>query len=675
MKVLVIDDNADDRRLMRYNFEHHNCVVIEAGDGQEGLETALLCRPDIIVSDALMPRMDGFQLLRELKKREGMQDIPFIFYSATYTGDREIELAASLGAEAFIVKPKEPDVFWDELSCIIEKCSAATGQKVEAEMLEEDRVYLSRYSQIVATKLEEKIRELEVAKTRIEESEAFVRKILETVDEGFIVVDRGYRILSANKAFCRAVHLTEEQVVGQPCYRISHHRDRPCFEAGEVCCVEKAFETGVARSVSHTHQGQAGEQHYVEIRAYPITDAAGTVVSAIETITDVTERKRLEEQLRHAQKLEALGTLAGGVAHDFNNIISVIVGYGGIMEMRLPNDDPNVPYLKEILAASERAARLTGSLLVFSRRQIAELKPVSINDLVNGMKKMVFRIIGEDIETSIHLSPEQLTVMGDYGQLEQVLMNFATNARDAMPEGGSLTIETGQLEMDAEFIHRQGFGKAGTYAVISVTDTGAGMDEQTRERVFEPFFTTKSQGKGTGLGLSIVYGIITQHNGFIHCWSEEGRGTTFKVYLPLAGGETIADEDLTQAAVKGGSETILIADDDESIRRLIRALLEQHGYAVLEARDGVDAVSKFQENREKIDLVLLDVIMPRKGGKEVYNEIKAIRPDALTLFISGYTADVIEGKKISEERLPLLHKPVRPRELLLKVRELLDGKQ
>lgn len=675
MKVLVIDDNPDDRRLMRYNFEHHDCVVIEAGDGQQGLETALQCRPDIIVSDALMPRMDGFQLLRELKKKKETQRIPFVFYSATYTGDREIELAASLGAEAFIVKPKEPEVFWDELSSIIEKCRAEREQKIAVDMIEEDRDYLSRYSQIVATKLEEKIRELEVAKAKVEESEAFVRKILETVDEGFIVVDREYRILAANKAFCLYARLPEEQVVGQFCYQVSHHVDRPCFEAGEKCGVKRVFETGTSQAVAHTHTGLNGEACYAEIRAYPIMDASGNIVSAIETITDVTEKKKLEEQLRHAQKLEALGTLAGGVAHDFNNIISVIVGYGGIMEMRMPDDDPNTAYLREILAASERATLLTESLLIFSRKQIAELRPVSINDLVNGMKRMVFRIIGEDIETDIRLTPEKLTVMGDYGQLEQVLMNFATNARDAMPDGGSLTIETEPLEMDDAFIHRYGFGKPGKYALISVTDTGAGMDEQTRERIFEPFFTTKKQGKGTGLGLSIVYGIIKQHNGHIHCLSEQGRGTTFRVYLPLVEEVPREKAKTVTAPLRGGSESILVADDDENIRKLIRALLEQHGYSVFEAKDGAEALIRFQENRDRIDLVLLDVIMPRKGGREVYDEMRAMRPDVKTLFMSGYTSDVIEGKKILEERLQLLHKPVRPRELLNKIREMLDGRQ
>lgn len=673
MKILIVDDNTDDRRLLKYIVERKGHEAVEAEDGLEGLRMAKIHRPDLVISDALMPLMDGFQFLRAAKADETIRAIPFIFYSAIYKADKDVDLALALGAEAYIIKPKEPAEFWEEVEIILQ--NRGKEEIIAPELIREDEEYLKRYSQVVATKLEEKVRELEVAKAKVEESEAFVRKILETVDEGFIVVDRGYKILSANKAFCNSAKLAEEQVVGQPCYEVSHHLDRPCFEAGEVCCVKKAIETGVSQTGSHTHIGENGETCHVEIRAYPITDASGNIVSAIETITDVTEKKKLEEQLRHAQKLEALGTFAGGVAHDFNNIISVIVGYGGIMEMRLPEDDPNTPYLREIMAASERATRLTESLLIFSRKQTAELKPVSINDLVNGMKKMVFRIIGEDIETNIRLAPQTLTVMGDYGQLEQVLMNFATNARDAMPDGGSLTLETELQEIDDAFIHSNGFGKPGRYALISVTDTGAGMDEQTRERIFEPFFTTKDQGKGTGLGLSIVYGIINQHNGYIHCRSEQGKGTTFKVYLPLASGAFFEKEEAIAATVKGGSESILIADDDENIRKLIRALLEQHGYAVIEAKDGADATNKFQDNKDRIDLVLLDVIMPRKGGKEVFDEIRAVCPDVKTLFISGYTGDVIGGKKISEESLPLLHKPVRPRELLYTIRKILDGRQ
>lgn len=368
----------------------------------------------------------------------------------------------------------------------------------------------------------------------LQKNEEFIKNILETVDEGFIVVDKKYKILSANTAFCNSVNMSLNQVLGRTCHKVSRNRERPCFDTGGNCPIRKTFETGKDSSASHTHTHQNGTEFHYELKAFPIRDATGEVVAAIETITDITERKNLEEQLRHAQKLESVGTLAGGIAHDFNNILTAISGYGEMIEMRMPKNDPNIAYLREMLAAAERAAHLTGSLLIFSRKQSTAMNPVRINALIEGIRKMMLRLISEDIETSIFLAPGDMLVLGDQVQLEQVLLNFVTNARDAMPEGGSLSIETGLQEINSEFTHMHGFGKPGMYALISVSDTGEGMDEKTRGRIFEPFFTTKDIGKGTGLGLSIVYGIVEQHHGYINCYSKPGIGTTFKVYLPIA---------------------------------------------------------------------------------------------------------------------------------------------
>ncbi len=519
------------------------------------------------------------------------------------------------------------------------------------------------------------ITERKQAEEALQESQAFVKKVLNTVDEGFIVVDRDFKIISANRAYCKFSGADAEQVTGRPCYEVSHHIERPCFKSGEDCPVEQVFRTGKSAIASHSHRHNDGLVHFVELKAFPILSTAGTVISAIETITDVTEKKRLEDQLHHAQKLESLGTLAGGVAHDFNNILNVIVGYSSMMEMHLSNDDPNMPYLREILAASERATHLTQALLIFSRKQRAVMKPLSINTLIEGMKKMMLRLIGEDIETCFSLAPENLMVVGDYGQLEQVLMNFATNARDAMPDGGTLSIETRPYTVDSEFIRVHGYGQPGEYVMISVADTGVGIDKKTQEKIFEPFFTTKGVGKGTGLGLSIVYGIVKQHHGYVNCYSEPGSGTTFKVYFPVIKEEMIELEESEKAEIIGGDETILVADDDESIRRLVRELLEKFGYTVIDATDGADAVRKFIDHRERVDLVLLDVIMPRKSGREAFDEIKSIEPDAKILFMSGYTEDIIQRKRIIEDNQMLLQKPVKPKELMDKIREILDGKK
>jgi two-component system, cell cycle sensor histidine kinase and response regulator CckA len=387
------------------------------------------------------------------------------------------------------------------------------------------------------------------------------------------------------------------------------------------------------------------------------------------------EKQTLEEQLRHVQKLESIGNFASGIAHDFNNILNVITGYGSIMQMKSGPDDLNKVYIREILAATDRASQLTRSLLIFSRKQIAEQKPVSVNDLIKGMQKMISRIIGEDIEMHMEIAPENLVVLGDQGQLEQVVMNLVTNARDAMHAGGTLIIKTGIQEINAAFNRSRGFGKPGRYALITFTDSGCGMDEETREKIFEPFFTTKEIGKGTGLGLSIVYGIVKQHNGYIDCYIEQGKGTTFEVYLPVV--DLVLDETdkLPEIVSQGGSETILLAEDDAPSRNLTKDLLERFGYSVIDAVDGVDAVNKFIDNMDRIDLLLLDVVMPKKSGKEALEEIKKTCPDVKALFISGYPEDTIRRKMNIDGKFTMIQKPIKPAELLAKIREMLVYKK
>lgn len=291
---------------------------------------------------------------------------------------------------------------------------------------------------------------------------------------------------------------------------------------------------------------------------------------------------------------------------------------------------------------------------------------------MRSIERLLLRIIGEDIELKTMLSPKDVITMVDAGQMEQVIMNFCTNARDAMPEGGILTIETETIEMDSEYIKRHGYGKEGKYVLLSVSDTGAGMDEKTKERIFEPFFTTKEVGKGTGLGLAMVYRIVRQHDGYINVYSEPKRGTTFKIYLPLIKAEAKEAKAAGAAPPCGGTEVILLAEDDAGVRMLMKEVLEKFGYTIIEAIDGEDAVKKFKENKDRIQLLILDVIMPKKNGKQVYDEIMELKPDAKVIFSSGYTANIIQKKGILEEGINFILKPVSPQELLRKVREVLN---
>jgi PAS domain S-box-containing protein len=385
------------------------------------------------------------------------------------------------------------------------------------------------------------------------------------------------------------------------------------------------------------------------------------------------EREKLEVQLRHSQKMEAVGTLAGGIAHDFNNILNVVIGYATIVRERLGDDDLSREQLDEVLAAADKAASLTKRLLTFSRKQVVDMRPVNVNEIILGIEKMLSRIIRENIDFSLELTSNKLIMMADGGQIEQVLINLVSNALYSMSKGGKLTISTGIREMNDSDIATYGYGRKGTFALISVLDTGSGMDAETQKKIFEPFFTTKNVGEGTGLGLSIVYGIIKQHDGYINVYSDHGKGAEFKIYLPLIEEETAKwQEAETVAQIKGGTETILLAEDDASLRSVSRIVLESFGYSVITAEDGQDAIIKYNENGDTIRLVILDMVMPKKNGKEAYAEIKHIWPDIKAIFVSGYAMEIITREELIEEGVAYIPKPVSPKDLLKKVREVLD---
>lgn len=389
---------------------------------------------------------------------------------------------------------------------------------------------------------------------------------------------------------------------------------------------------------------------------------------------DISERKRLEDQLRQSQKMESIGTLAGGISHEFNNILTAIIGYGSLLQMKMRDDDLLQHDVQQILASANRAANLTKGLLAYSRNQVLNIQPVKLNEIIMKVDQFLARLIGEDVEFKSILTDKEITVLADAGQIEQVLINLATNARDAMPSGGYLYIETRLVGVDEDSAKALEVRKPGTYAMIAVTDSGMGMDEKTKERIFDPFFSMKEVGRGTGLGLAMVYGIIRQHNGSIVVESEVGRGTTFRIYLPVIQRATEEIQPVVLPAIEGGRETILVAEDDEIVRGLVSSVLTQSGYSVIQAENGEDAVNKFMANRSSIKLLLLDVIMPKKSGKEVYEKIRIFEPTMKALFLSGYTADIMHEKGLLEKDLNFLVKPVAMNDLLRKVRAILDEK-
>jgi len=485
--------------------------------------------------------------------------------------------------------------------------------------------------------------------------------------DGVSIHSLDHTILNANQSLYQLLGKSADEVIGKKCYQVFHQN--VCPAAGCSAC--RMLDTN-RRAFSEMFEPVLDK--WLSVSVSPVFDDFGRMLKIVHTVRDITEHRKLEVQLRHSQKLESIGTLAGGIAHDFNNILTVIIGFGNLALMDKTDAASQRHNIQQMLEAADRATNLTREMLLFSRKQPTDKKTVDLNGVVTRVEKFLNKIIGEEIVYKTVLNEAPLPVLADKYQLEQVLMNLVTNARDSMPRGGALTVIAEYVTLDVGFVNTRGYGKPGSYALITVADTGVGMDEATRQRIFEPFFTTKEVGKGTGLGLAVVYGIIKQHEGYINVYSEPGMGTTFKIYLPVIA-EAIGEERLSvqEEAPVGGSETILLAEDDVMVRQLEMMVLQESGYTVIAAENGAEAVRKFKENESVIDLLLLDLIMPGMNGKEAYDEIRKIRPGVKAIFTSGYTHDTLLHKVSLEEGVHLVGKPLFPSELLRKVRSVLDA--
>jgi PAS domain S-box-containing protein len=512
----------------------------------------------------------------------------------------------------------------------------------------------------------EDITDLKRSEKSLVESEKKYRTLFEESKDTIFVSDTSGRLLDINQAGMELFGYTKEELLSTDMAKLY------CNPEDRKRLWEKLLGSGYVNDYEMEMKRKDDEKIIVHFSGSLIRDDAGQISGFRGISRNVTERKRLEQQLLQAQKMESIGLLAGGVAHDFNNLLTAISGYGQILQDNIPMDAELLQdSIDQVMKASERAAELTRSLLAFSRKQVINPKPVHIDTLISNTSKLIQRIIGEDIEFSTAFSDKKLLIMADAGQIEQVLMNLATNARDAMPSGGSLSISTKQIVIKEGTEALYNLTAPGKYALISVTDSGTGINKKSMEKLFEPFYTTKEVGKGTGLGLSIVYGIIKQHEGSVLVCSAPDKGTTFNIYLPLVEGRVLREDSKMAEPHSAGIETLLVAEDEEIVKVYLQKILERAGYKVIIADNGEEAVAKFKEY-DDISLVLSDVVMPKKNGREILEEIKSIKPEMKVVFISGYTADIMHNKGILEKDVDFIKKPFLKADLLRKVREVLD---
>jgi PAS domain S-box-containing protein len=500
------------------------------------------------------------------------------------------------------------------------------------------------------------------ARDAVAESEARFRALTEASFDGIAIVEAGV-VRDANRGFADMFRYTQDEVIARP---------MTDFVAPEsVDDVSRRITQGLEGRYEFV--GVRKDGHTIVVEATSRIHRRGTRSELVTALRDITDRRLLEDQFRQAQKMEAVGRLAGGVAHDFNNLLTVITSYADLVYEEMTPADPRQPDVDQIRKAADAAAALTRQLLAFSRQQIIQPRPVVLEEIIGSAQRMLKRLIGEDVELESVLQSPPSTVMIDAGQLEQALMNLVVNARDAMPTGGKLTLETSRVMLNESYAATHVPTIPGRYAVLAVSDTGIGMDKETRARIFEPFFTTKETGKGTGLGLAMVYGIVKQSGGFIWVYSEQGRGSTFKIYLPLIVDEP-SDADAGRVTeTRHGSETILLVEDSPAVRAAARQILERYGYHVLEASSATEALDIVARARGVIDLLVTDVVMPGISGRELAERLQIVRPELKVLFMSGYTDDAVVRHGVLASEVSYLQKPFSPDALARKVREVIDS--
>ena len=601
LRLLVAEDNRADAELNVAILKRagYNLSYDIAESAPVFAQRLAQNRYDLILSDHNLQDWTGMDALDML--RQSGKEVPFVVVTATLGDEAAVDYVKS-GAADYVLKNR-----LDRLPLAVGRALREKAHREETARLQEEILCAKRDWELT----------------------------FDAVPELVLILDQEGIVQRANRAVADTFGLPFTQIVGRQCWEIIHGLSEACQE----CPYHRSRESG------QTERGDIEEpklRKVFDAFCTPLRYPDGTVQGSVVALRDITERRQLEKQLFLAQKLEAVGRLTGGIAHDFNNLLGVVTGFSDLVLERLEPGSPLRPRVEQIKKAGERGISLTRQLLAFGRQQMLEPKVLCLNGIMSDTTKMLQQVIGEDIEITTVLAPELGSVKADPSQLEQVLMNLAVNARDAMPTGGKLTIETANVYLDDAYVQRHVVAHAGPYVLLAVSDSGVGMDAETQARIFEPFFTTKEKGKGTGLGLSTVYGIVKQSGGYIWVYSELGKGTAFKVYLPRIG--EAAEEvraKLARSTAPGGRETILLLEDEASLRELVQEWLAEMSYAVLEAKSGAEALEISKSHSGSIHLLLTDVVMPGMSGRELAERLVSPRPEMKVLFISGYTNNAI----------------------------------
>ena len=659
ISLLFIEDDAVDRmafeRFVREQDLPYDYRV--ACSVTEAMEFLTSRHFDVVVTDHMLSDGDAFDVL-------GMSvDAPHIV--VTGTGDEELAVRAMKSGAYDYVSKDPAGNYLKTIPVTVEKALRRKGEE------EELAGYRNRLEELVnkrTMELRNEVGERTRAESALQKSEEKYRLLVDNAQDCIFIVQDD-RIKFPNLRCLEVLGYTREELAETPLSVLLHPKDRDIVLERHGCRLRDDGPPGVYPCRVIT---KAGRELWVQLNATPITWEGRP--ASLDFLRDITKEKRLEAQFLHAQKMEAVGTLAGGVAHDFNNLLTIIIGHARLLLMDFSENDPAREGLEEICRAGERAASLTRQLLAFSRKQVMQPKIVDINDTLKGVHKMVLRLLGENLALHTEPEPGLWPVYIDPGQLDQVIMNLAVNGRDAMPRGGTLSIKTSNTFLDEEDFRRRGLTEvAGPYVLLEVGDTGTGMDERVLGRIFEPFFSTKERGKGTGLGLSTVYGIIKQNGGYIWVESSPGKGSTFSVYLPRS--EGVPETSLENGWYGDGvsvDDTVLIVDDDEVLRGIAGKVLERTGYRVLSAGGGREALERAGAHTGTIHLVLTDVVMPGMSGPELLKHLRVSRPDIKVVYMSGYADDAVVRHGGLATGGHFLEKPFPPEVLVRKVREALD---